>query len=415
MDPANCGGSLDSSLFSSPFTPIYQGGGQVTGMIRSKIAFSLQVDVEGNTCASGSTGDGGGLICDGNYPPSYDGSWEITLLILGHATSTLIPQAHVSQVQHQFTAADLWRQSALLAGTAFMEQSAGSTQAILFGALFADGSAVASADQQLVQGSADTNFTVIALPVLPSLTALSFGSDFTQAEADAFNVWTTNLVEQSVFAQAIATCFNRAAAASAATNAYWEQQQVNAIYQYEAQFAWYLDAEPASRSNFVAALEADGFPAITIDPTNAIAFQQNIASNGLPSVLVSNLTALGESAAAITNIQNSFGGIDPFGAVGTFPQSLMNTNLDSSSHALATDMRSASLVLINASLLPGGQLRFDVPTEPGFMYNIQVTQDLANPTNWTTLATMSATTYLLSYTNNPSSGGQVVFYKVTQY
>ena len=153
--------------------------------------------------------------------------------------------------------------------------------------------------------------------------------------------------------------------------------------------------------------------ATTVDVTNAIAFEQGIASNGLPAVLVANLAALGENAAAITNIQSSFAGVDPFGAAGAFPQSLMDTNLDSSSYALAADMRDASLVMINASLLPSGQFRFDVPTESGVTYNILFNADLANPTNWTTVLTTNATANLLSYTNSLSAAAQGGFYRAS--
>ncbi len=64
---------------------------------------------------------------------------------------------------------------------------------------------------------------------------------------------------------------------------------------------------------------------------------------------------------------------------GGFPGSLVNTNLDAAAQALAAGLRDASLKLINTSLLAGGQVRFDLPTEPGYTYTIQFTQNPANP------------------------------------
>jgi hypothetical protein len=52
-------------------------------------------------------------------------------------------------------------------------------------------------------------------------------------------------------------------------------------------------------------------------------------------------------------------------------------------------------------LLPGGQFRFDSPTEPGYGYTIQSCHNFADPANWTTIVSNIATTTLLSFTNTP--------------
>ena len=117
------------------------------------------------------------------------------------------------------------------------------------------------------------------------------------------------------------------------------------------------------------------------------------------------LTALGEDADAITNFpeHSADGGPrEPWPSVST--QTLVNTNLDSTAHTLAARRKpeDASLVLINARLLPGVQFRCDLPTEPGYTYTIQYAQDVANPAGWTTLLTNNATPALLSFTNTPA-------------
>jgi hypothetical protein len=115
----------------------------------------------------------------------------------------------------------------------------------------------------------------------------------------------------------------------------------------------------------------------------------------------------------ITNIQYTLLTSDPGSMAGGFPGGLVNTNLDSTARTLAADMRNASLMLINASVLPGGQFRFDLPTEPGYAYTIQFSQNLADPAGWTTIFATNATTPLLSFTNTPAAGAPAGFYRAS--
>ena len=164
------------------------------------------------------------------------------------------------------------------------------------------------------------------------------------------------------------------------------------------------------RSNLVAQFESDGFQGAAVTTNDANALQAQISTNGLPADLLAVLTELGADDAAITNFQNNLLTADPATMTGSFPQSLVNTNLDSTAHTLASGLRDASLRLINATLLPGGQFRFDLPTEPGYTYTIEFAQDLANPAGWTTLLTNHAATTLLSYTNTPPTNAPAGFY-----
>jgi hypothetical protein len=211
---------------------------------------------------------------------------------------------------------------------------------------------------------------------------------------------------------AFVTALNRAQGAAYAGSSLWEMSQTSAAVQFEAQLAALSDQEPALRSNLVAQFELGGFPSITCTTNDALAFQMEIATNGLPTNLVDILTNLGVDMATITNLQYDLLTADPGSMAGSFPQSLSNTNLDSAAKGLAAALRDASLMLINASLLPGGQMRFDVPTEPGYTYTIQSTDNLANP-SWTTLLTTNATTSLLSFTNTPGLGAREAFYRAS--
>jgi hypothetical protein len=186
---------------------------------------------------------------------------------------------------------------------------------------------------------------------------------------------------------------------------------MNAAAQFEAQLAAVLDQEPTLRSNLVAQFEADGFPSLTATTNNAIDFQTEVVTNGLPVVLQDGLTALGIDLETITNIEINLLTADPGSMAGQFPQSLTNAGLDSSTHALAAALRDASLRLLNPSFLPSGQFRFDLPTEPGHTYTIQFSQSVADPAGWTTISTNQTTTALLSFTNTPvTSAG---FYRVS--
>jgi hypothetical protein len=259
----------------------------------------------------------------------------------------------------------------------------------------------------------DTNYTALAQVVVPTVIPLVAGNNITQLEADVYNAWMTNLSQSAAVGTAFSTSINRAQGAASAGNSSWETAQMGAAVQFEAQLAAIMDQEPALRSNVVAQFQSDEFAAITVTTNDAVDLQLEIATNGLPSDLLAGLTELGADGGTITNIQGELLTSDPGTIVGNFPQSFINTNLDSTQHAAAASLRDASLVLINPARLPNGLFRFDLPTEPGYTYTIQFTQNPANPAPWTALLTTNATTALLSFTNTPALGAQAGFYQAT--
>ncbi len=259
----------------------------------------------------------------------------------------------------------------------------------------------------------DTNYTVLAQAVAPAVVPLVAGRGVTQPEADAYNLWQTNLSLSAAYSTALATSIDRAQGAAYAGSPSWETAQMNGAVQFEAQLASVFDEEPALRSNVVAQFQAGGFQDITVSSNDVVSFQMEMVTNGLPAVLLDGLTVLGLDGDTITNLQNTLLTADPGTLASGFPGSLVNTNLDSTSHTLAADLRDASLVLINASLLSGGQFRFDLPTEPGYTYAIQFTENLAAPAAWTTIFTTNATTALLSFTNTPAASASGGFYRAS--
>jgi hypothetical protein len=69
--------------------------------------------------------------------------------------------------------------------------------------------------------------------------------------------------------------------------------------------------------------------------------------------------------------------------------------------------------MINPALLPSGQFRFDLPTEPGYTYAIQSKTSLTDPGGWTTLLSNKVTTALLSFTNTPPASAKSAFYRAS--
>ncbi len=182
----------------------------------------------------------------------------------------------------------------------------------------------------------------------------------------------------------------------------------------EALLAAYMDSEPTLRSNAMAQIELSGFPSISVAPGDVVTNQMILAAGGgLPANLGATLMQLGADSATVTNIQDSYLSLGANAVPGSFPQSLSNPALDSAFHNAATDLRNASLVLINLISLPSGQVRFDLPTEPGYAYSILFSRDLGNPASWVPLLTTNASANLISFTNAPSIGSRAGFYRAS--
>jgi hypothetical protein len=258
----------------------------------------------------------------------------------------------------------------------------------------------------------DTNFTAIALPVFPNLQLLAPGLNVTQGEATSLNAWVTDLSQSLAYSQALYTSINRASGAAAATNAYWQTAQLNAVVQYESKLAGLLYQEPTLRSNVLVQLQAAGFPSITLYATNFTDLLGDIAmGNGLPSLLQQAASQLGLDGTTVSNIEDSFFGIDIGSVTGTFPANLANTNLDSAMLNAASTLWFSSPQFLNPMVLSGGNFRFDLSTLSNCTYTVQYNEDLKNPAGWTALLTTNATASFLSFTNMPPLGSKARFYR----
>jgi len=158
----------------------------------------------------------------------------------------------------------------------------------------------------------DTNFTVIAQPVTPSLsrqpvTATQAGG---QRQADAINAALTNAEQALGFARALLTSNQRAWGAFNAGDTFWETQQSNAARQYATQLAALLNTEPQLLAGVRDALQVAGVQE-TITASDIADFQAQIRQDGLPSQLVQDLTDLGVDHTAQDEIRQDILGENP--------------------------------------------------------------------------------------------------------
>ncbi|HEV2391592.1 MAG TPA: hypothetical protein VG146_04425 [Verrucomicrobiae bacterium] len=348
------------------------------------------------------------LMAQGNGSGDGEGTWSYSLSLTPANTPARLSAAQKSDLYAQLSASRTL--SNLLAAQANNEAPAERLEFLQASVVIL---ALANDLDQDFLDPLDTNYTVISQAAPLPVTPLAAGNGITQLEADDYNAWLTNLSLTAGYDAALTSSLNRAQGAAFAGNSFWDTAQMNAAAQFEAQLAALFDQEPALRSNVVAQFESDGFQGAMVTTNDAIALQTQISTNGLPAGLLDALTGLGADSQTITNIQNNLLTADAGTLAGSFPESLVNTNLDLAAQTLASGLRNASLRLMNASLLPGGQLRFDLPTEPGYAYTIQFAQNLGNPAGWTTLFTNHATTPLTSFTNTLPPNAPAGFYRAS--
>lgn len=341
---------------------------------------------------------------------TLDGSWDLNLTI----SPTLIPRFSQQTKNRLMFDASNWSTTANIAsfvakslvGYGYLLAEDAQLAAALSVDLVASGiDAGANIDELmsyiyegLALDPADSNFTVIAQPIVPMVTNLVAGTYLTQAAADAGNAWLTNKAESLAFAQALYTSINRAQGATLATNTYWETAQMNAAVEYEAQLATYLDQEPVLRSNFEAQLVTSGFPSVTVTPGDVFTNEIEMVNNGFDTNFAASLAQLGADGTTITNIEYGFMAFNLTNCV-TFPQSLLNPSFDAAVYDVAAAFRDSSMTMINLAELPNGEIRFDLPTEAGITYSIQFSTNLANSAGWSNVLVTNATATLLSFTN----------------
>jgi len=394
----------------------------LTAEVSGNIA--LEVNFNGTSMLTGP----GSLDVDGSFPAGAifsitcgadnnnnqiggGGSFALNLQLMPATVKPRLNSLQKASFYAQYLAMSANSMANMLQAESYLETSA--VREAIAG-IAADQAATAQNCYNMFLDPVDTNFTALVQAAFPTVVPLLVGNGITQAEAVAYNAWQTNMSQEVGYSTALITAVNRAQGAAAYSNSYWDLRQMTSAVQFEAQLAAAADSEPALRSNVVAQFLADGYSAFTTTAAQALAFQMEVLTNGLPADLLQALMSLGLGGDSITNIQTDILVANPTNMAGSFPTSLINPNLDAAQTGLAGNLRTASLTLINAALLPGGQFRFDLPTEPAYTYRIQFSHDPANPSGWTTLLLTNATTSLLSFTNTSTAGPQAGFYRAAQ-
>lgn len=95
----------------------------------------------------------------------------------------------------------------------------------------------------------DSNFKVLAHPILSLAPHITAGHGISQKEVDALNALDDNLSHASSLINAFAISINRAQGAQLAGNSMWEAKQSQAARQFAGQAATLLRAEPRLLSN----------------------------------------------------------------------------------------------------------------------------------------------------------------------
>lgn len=236
---------------------------------------------------------------------------------------------------------------------------------ITVGALLSAGALTAGGffGSDKVNDPSDPNFMVIDQPVVIPIVSPPIQADpnTPQQVADAFNALFANMAQQLALERASSTALNRASGARDAGNAFWVQQQTQALQQFIAQEAPFLNAQPQLLANLSTALEAAGV-AITFTSNDVRNYQASLAANGLPATVAQVLTQQGIDSAGQAQILANLLSLDPITAaqlgVGAFPQLLADPTGANALQQLGQTLNQAaptvgSLVPFISTTLPG--------------------------------------------------------------
>src|SRR5262249_5035785 len=96
---------------------------------------------------------------------------------------------------------------------------------------------------------------------------------------------------------------------------------------YGSQLSTVLGNQPALLTGLETALQAGGFPTVTVTPFNALLFEQSVSQNGLPASLVQKLTQLGADRSTVEHLRRLAVVQDINAIAGSFPQRLTDPAL----------------------------------------------------------------------------------------
>ncbi len=186
---------------------------------------------------------------------------------------------------------------------------------------------LAQLDKELALDPPDPNFTVIDIPVTPSLPLLSLAPDITQDEVDSFNDLLLNQEKAIGLYHSLITSLNRAVGAYDANNDVYEAKQRSAAAEYSFQLSILMREQAVLLQNWQAALTRAGNAVISISQSDVLNNEINLIKFGLPSTYVQQLQTLGADATTIESIRNLHRVQDISVVAGNFPEKIANMGL----------------------------------------------------------------------------------------
>ncbi|HSM87579.1 MAG TPA: hypothetical protein VLT16_15590 [Candidatus Limnocylindrales bacterium] len=210
--------------------------------------------------------------------------------------------------------------------------------------------------QKLALDPNDPNFTVIVVPLVPTLPLIQAQPGITQEEADAFNAWIENAAQQSAYATAIITSINRANTAADAGDTASEQKQLQAAGDFAATLSALLGQETSLRSAAQASVVAAGFVSVPFTVNDVFNTEIRVLFFGLPSPFPQVLTAEGFDQNDINFIAGGLFVKNPFTiAPNSFPEILTNSpGLNDAEKTAAQDL--FNFALRSGTPLAAGQM-----------------------------------------------------------
>jgi hypothetical protein len=196
----------------------------------------------------------------------------------------------------------------------------------------------------------DPNFTVIAQPMIPTLTPIVAQPGISPALAAALNALNTNSIKTIAFAQAAITSLNRAQGAANAGNAFFEAAQLQAEENYSTMSDTLIAAEPGLLSDLQNAVAAQTNGTVTVTAGDVFASEFAVAVNGFPPSINQLLSQAGLDNSSIALLTGFFFTLDINQAAGVFPAKLTDPAL---ANAIQAYLNSISLVVVSIDVKPG--------------------------------------------------------------
>jgi hypothetical protein len=148
----------------------------------------------------------------------------------------------------------------------------------------------------------DSDFTHIAMPLVPTVPLLTITPGISQNSLNAVNALMANEAQIVALEEAILTAFNRASGAEAAGDTFWDGQQLQAAKAFEAQLSAFFGNEALLLTNVQTALTANSLGSISIPRSTVLRYENSISFSlistepvapNLPPDQVAGLQSLG--------------------------------------------------------------------------------------------------------------------------